>query len=451
MTSRTIRSNISFSMKLPALITLLLVMSLLPSVSVDAQRFSATVVDANTHEILPFASVYVNGKTSTITNMEGAFAIKCDSADMLRISYVGYKTAFIHASQMGNVVRLTPNETLLHEVVVVPIAPMINKIAKETLRMIRKNSHRKSEFFYRQTAFSDSTCYEFAESFLTGCPAVTLNNLRLLTGRYAGLQSDSLNFYHYFGNFYTFSQVEVAANYAYPKPSNDIVPLFRNYDKYYDVDYYVITENDSRMFVIRFEPKPESQQKYAIVAATLYVDEQTLHLRRIVGEGRNFWIMTRRKVEVDIPYIGKVDKYIRNKICTTVRFDVHLNDTRGFPEVQSVFVEETHPERGIDSLSNPKTVTTRSLLYNLSIEGAEKQKKRNLFQRIGDFFKEQVQKENRSQSLNFNNRLHDKIESQGYDPEFWDRNEIVRRTPIEQEVLELFQQKNLFGLMNPEE
>ena len=54
------------------------------------QRFEATVVDAQTREALPFASVYVSPKVSTISNTEGAFALSCDSADVLRISFVGF-------------------------------------------------------------------------------------------------------------------------------------------------------------------------------------------------------------------------------------------------------------------------------------------------------------------------------------------------------------------------
>lgn len=445
MKRKTMRGKACWAGRVRAAV-LLLLLCLCSFGPAGAQRFTATVVDAGSRETLPFASVYVNGRTATITNLEGAFSIECDSADVLRISYVGYKTAYVRADRMGHVVALSANETLLQEVVVVPIAPMINKITKETLRQLRNYSHKKSEFYYRQTAFSDSTCYEFAESFLTGCPAVTLSKLRLLTGRYAGLQPDSLNFYNYFGNFYTFSQVEVAANYVNPRTIDDVVPLFRNYDKYYDVYYHVIAEDDGRVFVIRFEPKPESLEKnYSMLAATLYVDEKTLHLRRIVGEGRNYWIVTRQKTEGFAPILGKYEKYVKNRILTSTHFDVHLNDTRGFSEVRSVYVEDVHQEYGVDSLMPPKTVTTRSLLFNL---GTEKEaRKRNIFQRIGDFLKEQTQVRQKGESLNFNNKLHEKIESQGYDPEFWNKNEIVRRTPIEQEVLELFQQKNLFGLM----
>ena len=41
-----------------------------------SQQFEATVVDILTNEPLPFASIYINKVSSTITNAEGTFSIK---------------------------------------------------------------------------------------------------------------------------------------------------------------------------------------------------------------------------------------------------------------------------------------------------------------------------------------------------------------------------------------
>ena len=255
-------------------------------------QYVATVIDAVTHERLPFASVWVDGATSTITNAVGTFSLHCEPADVLRITYGGYKAAYVVARQLGEVVALQPQERQLQEVVVVPIGPMINKICKETLRLQQKYKNRESKFFYRQTAFLGARCYEFAESFLKGNPAVSLRNLSIYTGRYAGIQSDSLNHYTYFGNFYTFSQLEMAAYYKMPSKLDDVVPLFRNYNKFYNVSYTVISGDDGeRIFAIRFEPKPEVLSRYSILGGTLYVDEQTLHIRRFEGEGHNFRVL----------------------------------------------------------------------------------------------------------------------------------------------------------------
>ena len=67
----------------------------------------ARVIDAKTGERLPFASVYISGQNSTISNAEGEFAIDADSTDVLRISYVGYKTVHLRAVYIGQEVLCT--------------------------------------------------------------------------------------------------------------------------------------------------------------------------------------------------------------------------------------------------------------------------------------------------------------------------------------------------------
>ena len=387
-------------------------------------RFEATVVDAVTRVHLPFASVYVGPEASTITNLDGEFVIDCAPDAMLHISYVGYRAVHVKAAELKGVVTLKPNEHLLPDLVVTPVAPLINKICKETLTQMRNHKRKTSEFFYRQTAFADSTCYEFLEAFLTGGSGVALHDLQLMTGRYAGIVPDSAHLYSYFGNFYTFSEIVVAASYTWPSPDTDLVPLFRNFKKYYKYSYRVIDDDGNRVFVIDFFPNPSSASKYATIGCTLFVDEKTLHLRRIVGQGYNFWVVTRD------PKVGKYHFKDRHLLPTTFLFDVNLTEERGFPEVLSVFVQSMHAY-------NAQKIITRSTLFNLSM--SDNVKKTSFFQRL---FKK------RKGRMKFNSQIQKVIEKQGYDSTFWDKNEIVRRTTVEQEVMNLFNHEHLFGVFH---
>ena len=417
------------------MLTIILLMTVLVA-HAQTQTYEATVVDATTHERLPFASVFVDGETSTISNAVGVFSINCQPTDVLRISFVGYKSTFIEASQLKEVVSLQPQEKLLQELVVVPIGPMIDKICKETLRLQRKYKTRYSKFFYRQTAFRGAQCYEFVESFLKGNSAIALNNLILQSGRYAGLQSDSANLYTFFGNFFTFSQLEIAASYKQPTIADDVVPLFRNYDKFYDASYWVTTDDDgNRIFAIKFEPKPEMVNRYAMLCGTVYVDEKTLHIRRFEGQGLNFRVMTRTQAKVGMLGFGR---YTRVTSPASFYYLVEMTEERGFPEVQSVYVDESHEYLG-------QAITTRSLLFNLG----EKRKKNigGVLQGIGGWFSRQYDSNYSGRNLYFQDELHEAISEQGYDPEFWEKNEIVRRTPVEDNVLHLFEQNNLFGIL----
>ena len=403
------------------LISLMLLFAQLVALS-QTTRFEAIVVDAVTRAHLPFASVYVGPEASTITNLDGEFVIDCAPDAILHISYVGYRAVHVKAAEMKGVVALKPNEHLLPDLVVTPVAPLINKICKETLTQMRNHKRKTSEFFYRQTAFADSICYEFLEAFLSGGSGVALHDLQLMTGRYAGIVPDSSHFYSYFGNFYTFSEIVVAASYRSPSPDVDLVPLFRNFNKYYKYSYRVIDDDGNRVFVIDFFPKPSMTSEYATIGCTLFVDEKTLHLRRVVGQGYNFWVVTRE------PKLGKYHLKNQHLLPTSFLFDVNLTEERGFPEVQSVFVQSMHVFKG-------QKITTRSTLFNLSMN--ENVKKTSFFQRL---FKK------RKGRMRFDSQIQKVIEKQGYDSTFWDNNEIVRRTTVEQEVMKLFNHRHLFGV-----
>lgn len=417
------------------MLTIILLMTVLVA-HAQTQTYEATVVDATTHERLPFASVFVDGETSTISNAVGVFSINCLPTDVLRITFVGYNPLFVEAGQLKDMVALQPQEKLLQELVVIPIGPMIDKICKETLRLQRKYKTRESKFFYRQTAFRGAQCYEFVESFLQGRSAIALHNLMLTSGRYAGLQSDSANLYTYFGNFYTFSQFDIAADYKTPTLMDDVVPLFRNYYKYYDVSYWAIRDDEGkRIFAINFEPKEEMLTEYSMLCGTIYVDEATLHIRRFEGKGQNFRVVTRTRAKEGI--LG-FDRYTRVTSKASFNYVVEMTEEHGFPEVQSVYVDESHEYDG-------QTITTRSLLFNLG----EKRKKgiRGILQTIGGWFSRQYDGNHKGRGLEFNDQLHEVIHEQGYYPEFWEQYEIVRRTPVEDNVLHLFEQNNLFGIL----
>ena len=398
---------------------LYLLLSML-SGTVAAQTFSAKVVDARTGQPLPFASVYGGPGIATITNAEGEFSVSCDSATMLRISYVSYRQQTLRAGQMPARIGLATMDIELQEVTVMPIAPLIRKVTKETLRQLQKNRKKKANFFYRQTSFQDSTCYEFAEAFITGRSAVWLRELNLTNGRYAAIKSDSTQQYSYYNNFYTNSEIEIASGSKdYPK-DNALMPLARFYKYFYDVDYEVIRDDSTCLFAIHFKPKRHVRRN--ILDVTIYVDEQTLHLRKLEGVSRNQVILHTEGA------IGK-NKLKRWLIPSECAFIVNMTEERGFLEVQSVFASECHQ-------LGEKFVETRSILYNVG----------DNYMPPGESGKEKKKKKEKGQQMEFYGNLHNTITEQGYDHRFWRNNPVVLRTPLEQQVMELFERDNLFGL-----
>lgn len=378
------------------------------------QRFEATVVDAQTREALPFASVYVSPKVSTISNTEGAFTLSCDSADVLRISFVGYKPLQIQAARLGRQIALQPLDHQLPEVTVTSfeLKDFIRKTTKEARRQRRKYETRQARFFYRQTSFADSACFELMEAFLQAGSAVHLSHPFLLKGRFAGIQPDSLHRYSFYTNFFTISELPMLTQND-ARGNNDPKPLTRNYRDFYDVDYSLMGSGDGQLVALRFTPKPDITRP--ILDVTLYVDRQSHRLRKMEGSIRNVGIVHRdyKSQQVDTTTVLKT---IVTRDTATFNLTVNMTEERGFVEVQSVYVDEQYERYG-------KKISTRSILFNVGSEETVK-----------------------GMRMGYTGDLHKYIRRQGYDPEFWSRNEIVRRTPVEQEVMELFEQQNLFGV-----
>jgi outer membrane receptor for ferrienterochelin and colicin len=95
--------------------------SLMVALLVSAIAFAQTtgkVVDAENNQPLPGATVVVKGtKKGTVTDFDGNFSIDASTGDMLEVSFLGYESATVAASN-GVVVRLAMSFNELGEVVV---------------------------------------------------------------------------------------------------------------------------------------------------------------------------------------------------------------------------------------------------------------------------------------------------------------------------------------------
>ena len=163
-----------------------------------------------------------------------------------------------------------------------------------------------------------------------------------------------------------------------------------------------------------------------ILAATLYIDEETMHIRKVVGHGVNTFIRTGTwmedevvevevEAEVEEDAIADSHPYFTWIIPSDFDFVITMTEKNGYTEVESIHVETKHE-------FNDRTIATSSLLFN-----------------IGNGSKES------GQDMIFYGNMHRMIEKQDYDPKFWKENEVVRRTPVEQHVAELFENDHLFG------
>lgn len=395
--------------RLLSFLGIMLLFPLVVSGQEEPLTVEAVVVDAETGETLPFASVTVvaGRRLSTITNAEGNFRITVEKGERLQFTYAGYKALTLAPKAVRGKVKLEP-ATLMVRGVEVRALPL-KEIRKETVHQQKKHRRKTADYFYRQTAFADSTCYEYVEAFLSGHSAVAVNDLKLNSGRYAGVRPDTTagQILQFYKNFFTFSQIELATNKSKLDPREDVMPLYERATKLYDIDYDILSDSASCIYVIRFQSK-EFVRGYTILDCTLYVDSVTNHILRCDGSGRNFRILQ------------KYPKALKRKdevLPVVFNFSINMTEENGFTEVQSVFVDTYHH---VDST----LVRTKSTLFNIGTHQGRKKGK----------------------DLKFEDDLHKRIEKQEYDRDFWRKNEFVRRTRAEEAVLELFERDDLFGV-----
>ena len=367
------------------------------SASGSAIHIDARIIDAKTGERLPFASIYISGQNSTISNAEGEFAIDADSADVLRISYVGYKTVHLRAVDVGQEVLLSTEGEMLGEVVVLGTDYIIQKALEVQKKEYKKHKRAKSNFFYRQVGYSDRQCRSFLESFFACKSAFQLMDMSFITGRFvavASMRTVSPT------NFFTFAQIPIFSNSWNISNNEQLVPLHVGYDEEYETDVEIISDGERRLYVVYFIPR--DPERWAI-ECRLYIDAETFQVLKYQGVGN------REFVSHMVGNKGRV-------LPANLSFVINYQHDHGFTEVRSVNFRVSYK---VDD----HTFDTTGMMFN-----------------VADRFVKG------HGTLRFEDNLLDIIGRKGLDREFWQKYEIVKRTPIEKEAVELFERDNLFGV-----
>ncbi|WP_165483484.1 carboxypeptidase-like regulatory domain-containing protein [Prevotella heparinolytica] len=373
------------------------------TLSIDAK-----VIDGETKQSLPYASIYITDSHGTISNQEGEFVIKALPTDRLRISYVGYETQTIKASEISDVILLKPQAIRLNEVVVKPInlhAFLMQALAKYK-KESKANKKTVNSFFYRQITKTNSVCNEIVESFFNATPHLSILNLELITGRYAVLLDDSINKYAHFKNFFYLSQLRplMLSGRVRDKENWLIQPLFENYAKYYTVSYDALYNSDNASTTYKINFKPRKGISNPIITGSMFIDSSTLELKRFEGEIVN-----------NILTFTDETGHKEQSRDSTPHFVINYKTVGGVSMVESVIVD-------IQYTIKYGNVDIHSVMYNIGLETKNKTKK-----------------------MAKSNDLLNKIANQNYDPDFWKDKAIIKRTPLEQSTIEMFEKKNLFG------
>jgi hypothetical protein len=140
---------------------ILLFMLLCSILTSHSQSLTAKIIDNDTKETIPYATIRVNDTSDLISNGEGFFTLTGTAASdetALTVSYLGYNTAILTVAILKNqnlTIRLTPGVFELDNVNVSNIKPDPNKIMAEVKKNLQKHykptdTPSKNTIFFRE-------------------------------------------------------------------------------------------------------------------------------------------------------------------------------------------------------------------------------------------------------------------------------------------------------------
>ena len=137
------------------------------------QTYRGRVVDAETGEPLPYASIKGDSLVA-MANADGVFAIDARNERSLTISAIGYSSRSIEAGAIGDTVRLQPLRIVQPEAQDGTAETILRKLAKMMAKEFKHYARTKSVYFTRQTS-----CFE---QWMETCEDIQLSECALNIG-----------------------------------------------------------------------------------------------------------------------------------------------------------------------------------------------------------------------------------------------------------------------------
>ena len=381
---------------------------------------SGQVTDAITGEGIPFVSIGLTGSSrGTLTNELGYFSMKFSGRrGSVIFSHVGYKREVVSIPVTSEPlsVKLELAFVLDNVLVTAKDNSELYKILKKAITRTRQQM-RTDKFgraFYRQLSQNDSTHNELYEIFYDSrFDANGISDWSLQDGRYALRDNSAETNYVYNKNFTLINRLFPTLQ---PKTDLFITPMREDLEEFYELGTSKVIEQEGRQVaVIEFSPIKEAVGPTPAFAGEIYIDLENFNVLNYSGsfESNNLKVITFNSMG------GEVDEYNLH-FETNFRFN-------GDGELLLDYIKTQQEFEVVYSNGLRKSVETNSLFTIYEYYTPERRNRRlggRLFARKSD---------------------RELIEEVSYDAEFWRQNPIVRRTPIENSVIEDFESDQKFG------
>ena len=141
------------------------------------------VVDAETGDFLPYATISVGRDRGTLTNTEGYFRLKASSGDEVTFSFVGFEKHSMEAQDIPSTVKLKPFKRVLPEVMIKPRgeSDVIRYVIRNLKRDFSRHRKERQAYFLRSLMNNGSDSY-LIECFTAWSSSVNLRDEEVFSG-----------------------------------------------------------------------------------------------------------------------------------------------------------------------------------------------------------------------------------------------------------------------------
>jgi len=385
------------------------------SQSESSIKLKGKVVNSKTGDIVPYCSVLINDTfIGTSSNEEGEFIIEVEELpSTLVFSHVSFETIKVAVSENEDLlIKINPLLNVLEEVYIEtkskPLTKDVyaNRLAikacNKLLGEIKNYKHGKA--LYRQKSKNGSVYSELAEIiFDTRYSLNGIENWEIIEGRYA-LKKETINN----KNFTLFTRIIKSVQ---PDTYDLIFPLNLTMESFYDIRLVkTIKSENGDIALLRFSPKDDN---YSIFKSDVYINKSNYDVLKIVSS-----------IDDD-----RLD-LVKFKNINIDKKNYHIDYEITFKENESLglVIDYLKINQEFDYFENGFFKSKVSTQSNFTF-----------FEHYPDNIKKRLGRQ-------FNRKKSDweKLNTIGYNKNFWEENPIIRRTPVEEEVINQFEKDNAF-------
>jgi hypothetical protein len=400
------------------------VLIFLCQISIAQQFTKGTILDAENGAPIPFANVFFsNLYKGTSTNESGEFILEISSFPQeITISHISYEKQKIQVQNDKNLtIKLVPLSITLGEVFITGEPDYAFKLVQKAYGKMKKESKKDyyGKVFYRQKTYNDEQCIEVQEKFYEAkFSTQRIEQWKITNARFAEKVGTKVN---PIINFTNFSYLGGAFKFFQDKLSEKelaqslVLPIGESsFDKY---DYElkrIIKGKENEIAVIAFTPKQE--KKLILMQGELYLDIKNAWIYKIKG--------IFNLANIGFLRFKDLKDIAENSLLT---FEVASNlDKEGNWQIDYFKTTNTF-DYVSPSLNLRKKVKAESVLFFYEYD--EKLKNRSM----------------KALELEINDLK--AMAKLPYNKEFWQNNPIIKRTPLEEDIIKSFEEAKAFGNM----